>query len=719
MKNDHGGKYLKEVIFGRLLIVLCLALVWAAAIFARLIYLQGFKSEDYIRQAEGQQQGFIELSPKRGAILDRNLEELAINVRSHSVYTHPDQIGDPLHTSQKLALVLGIPADKVYEQLTSEVPFTYLKRRITPLEAKQVRDLELSGIHLTEESRRFYPNMELASHLLGFVNIDNTGLGGLEYGYREELRGQKRRVQLKVDARRNSYLRSSSNEKIEGNILVLTIDRAIQHVAETALRKAVELYGAIDGSAIVMDPRTGQILAMACYPTFNPNDPAKYPLDYRRNRSILDLYEPGSTFKIITMSALLEERLSTPDEVIDCRAGTARIGRKVYREAKRSFEDLTLTQVIAKSSNVGTVKLALRLGEEKLHHYVESFGFGQKTGIDLPGEENGLFRPVSQWSKISIGAIAIGQEIGVTPLQMIRAAAAIANGGYLVKPHVVRQILSPAGNLLFSQKPEGKRILSEATTRQGRRIMTSVVLEGTGRRAQLKGYSSAGKTGTAQKIVDGRYSKSKYVGSFIGFAPVDDPALVCLVVINEPKGLPWGGRVAGPAFKEIMELTLIHQGIPPDLPVEMVNPQIRMARAYKPKTQVRLPESGQSDGASQSEERLLTEHFSETVLTVLESEPEGRAESQSLTVNLSTKALPDFKGRTLRQVARDCARLSVKLKVTGAGMAAGQRPAPGRPILPGMVCEVFFSNERQTGNETNRVVLLRTGGHAGTDHSQR
>jgi cell division protein FtsI/penicillin-binding protein 2 len=719
MKNNHGRKYLKEAIFGRLLLVLCLALVWAAAIFARLIYLQGFKSEDYIRQAEGQQQGFIELSPKRGAILDRNLEELAINVRSHSVYTHPDQIGDPLEASQKLANVLGIPADEVYEQLTSEAAFTYLKRRITPLEAKQVGDLELDGIHLTEESRRFYPNMELASHLLGFVNIDNTGLGGLEYAYREDLRGQKRMVQLKVDARRNSYLRSSSDEKIEGNILVLTIDRAIQHVVETALRKAVELHGAIDGSAIVMDPMTGQILAMACYPNFNPNDPGKYPLDHRRNRSILDLYEPGSTFKIITLSALLEEGLSSPNEVINCRAGTARIGRKVYHEAKRSFEDLTLTQVIAKSSNVGTVKLALRLGEEKLHHYVESFGFGQKTGIDLPGEENGLLRPVSQWSKISIGAISIGQEIGVTPLQMVRAASAIANGGHLVTPHVVRRVLSPAGDLLLSRKPERKRILSESTTRQARQIMTSVVLEGTGRLSKLKGFSSAGKTGTAQKIVDGKYSKSKYVGSFIGFAPVDDPALVCLVVINEPKGLPWGGRVAGPAFKEIMELSLIHQGVTPDLPVEMVNPQIRMARSKKPPTQVRHAESAPSESASQSEEGLLAEHFSETVLTVLKSEPEKRAGNQSLTVNLSSEPLPDFKGRTLRQVARDCARLSVKLKVSGTGMAVGQRPAPGRPISQGMVCEVFFSNERQSGNETNRVVLLRTGEHAGTDHSQR
>ncbi len=719
MKNDHGGKNLKKVIFGRLLIVLCLALLWAAGIFARLIYLQGFKSEDYFRQAEGQQQGYIELSPKRGAILDRNLEELATNVKSHSVYTHPHQIEDPLYTSQTLAQILGIPSDKIFEQLTSEASFTYLKRRIPPLEAKQVRDLQLPGIHVTEESRRFYPNMELASHILGFVSVDNDGLGGLEYYYQEELRGRKRMVQLKVDARRNSYLRSSSNEKIEGNILVLTIDRAIQHVTETALRKAVELHGAIDGSAIVMDPRTGQILAMANCPTFNPNDPGKYPPDHRRNRSILDLYEPGSTFKVITMSALLEEGLTTPDEVIDCRAGTARIAGKVYREAKRSFEDLTLTQVIVKSSNVGMVKLALRLGDERLHRYVESFGFGQKTGIDLPGEENGLFRPVSQWSKISIGAISFGQEIGVTPLQMVRAAAAIANGGHLVKPHVVRQILSPAGDLLFNQKLERKRILSEATTRQARQIMTAVVVEGTGRAARLKGYSCAGKTGTAQKIVDGKYSRSKYVGSFIGFAPADDPALVCLVVINEPKGLPWGGRVAGPAFKEIMELTLIHQGGPPDLPVEMVNPHIQMAKTNKPGTQNRLPESEISDGTFQSEESLLTGHFSETVLTVLESETERRAESQSLTVNLSTEALPDFKGLTLRQVARDCARHSVRLKITGTGMAVGQRPAPGLPISPGMVCEVFFSNERQRGNETNRVVLLRTGEHAGTDHSQR
>jgi cell division protein FtsI (penicillin-binding protein 3) len=452
---------------------------------------------------------------------------------------------------------------------------------------------------------------------------------------------------------------------------------------------------------------------MASYPSFDPNNYSNFPASSRRNRAILDLYEPGSTFKAITLASALNEGLTNLDEVIDCRVGTARLAGKVYREAKTSFEDLTVTQVFAKSSNVGTVKLGVRLGNEKLYEYIRKFGFGERTGIELPGEESGLIRPTSQWSRISIGAISIGQEIAVTPIQMITAIASVVNGGYLISPHIVKQIISPEGDPVYQPERLRQEILRPTTVSQMKRDMTTVISEGTGRNTRLDGYSSAGKTGTAQKIVDGVYSKEKYVASFVGYAPTIEPALITLVVINEPKGIYYGGYVAGPAFKEIMERALTQLGIPRDRPQLPRMPSLELARANSPE------EEQMSDkDISVMEKSLLLSNLEATVQDIREGEV-SRDQENTITFLLESRELPDFGGKNLREVARQCASLGLCLKVFGNGIAVGQRPAPGKRVSKGTVCEVFFSQEGRKIDASSEVALRNSRGLEGEDNRSR
>ncbi len=694
---------------GRLLVVLGLFLAWGILILLRLVDLQGFRGDSFKLQADLQQQGFIELAPRRGDILDRNLKELAVSVRGDLVFAQPPQITDPLTASQQLAPLLGEPADSIYGQLKSDSKFIFLKRKVSLDVAQQVRDLGIRGIGTQEAMHRIYPSGSVASHILGIVGIDNEGLEGIEYFYNRELSGKRTRVDLRVDARRNTFLSDAPEVPIQGNSIVLTIDSTIQHLTEKVLRDAVESKGARNGSAIVMNPNTGEILAMASCPDFDPNSYRDYSADARRNRTILDLYEPGSVFKVITLSSLLNEHLVTPDEVIDCRIGAARLAGKVYREAHSSYDQLTVTQIIAKSSNVGTVQLAVRLGEDRFYSYISRLGFGKRTGIDLPGEEEGLLRSTSQWSKLSIGALAIGQEIGVTPLQMIRAASAIANGGYLVKPFVVRRILSPEGETLFEAKAERHRVLDAAATATARSIMGTVVEEGTGKNAALKGYSSGGKTGTAQKIVNGRYSHTKYVGSYLGFAPRENPALIAIVVINEPKGIPYGGVVAAPAFKEIMERALIQARVKQDHPVEVdvENPPLEFVDARSPASS---PEPALGHELEETDEESTVSGLPGSVLSVLDAAAVESPDTGEISVETEGTTLPDFTGKSLREVARICARIGIRLRIAGSGSAVSQRPAPGGRVSRDMVCEVFFAGKDKSSDETSGIALRTAAG---------
>lgn len=695
MKNLATDQPLRSALVGRLIIVFALFGVWAAVITGRLVKLQVLEGPRFRQQAEAQQQGFVEVSAKRGDILDRRLEELAISVRADSVFAHPSQVQDPLRTAEMLAPLLEMPAAEVHRKLTESTGFVFLKRRVPADNARQIRELKLPGIGTQEDASRIYPGGSLAGHVLGFVGTDNRGLAGLEHAYGEELSGRRSRIDLLVDARRHSYQRHASSEETAGKILVLTLDRGLQHIAETGLRQTVESTRALNGSIILLDPQTGEILAMASYPEFNPNRFNEYSPDVLRNRAILDLYEPGSTFKVISHASLLNEKLVDPDEIVDCSAGTARIANKVYKEAKRSYGLLTVREVMAKSSNIGTVKLALRLGPERMYEYLKRFGFGEKTGIDLPGEEVGLLRPTSQWSKISIGALSIGQEVGVTPLQLVRAVAVAANGGFLVRPYLVQRILSPQGDTVRETQPELRRILEPETAETLRGMLQEVVEHGTGKTAALRGYSAAGKTGTAQKIVDGVYSRSKYVASFAGFAPAKQPRLMCLVVINEPTGIPYGGHVAGPAFKEIMERSLLYLGVPHDLslPEEPSRMMVRKpSRTPVPDEPAEIP--------------LAQGQLREAVLAELSLDDRHVAvDEASLSNGVVDNPLPDFTGKSLREVARESAQLRLRLKISGTGVAVAQRPAPGRQITPEMVCEVFFAAPDKVSHETRRVAL--------------
>jgi cell division protein FtsI/penicillin-binding protein 2 len=698
MKALTDDKQLRSAFLGRLLVVLCVFMVWALVIVLRLVDLQTFRGEHYRIQADNQQQGFIVLTPRRGDILDRNLKELAISVRADSVYAQPPKIQDPMAVARRLSPLLGVPTDALFEPLSSQKNFVYLRRGVSLDTSRRVRDLEIEGVGTHEDTTRIYPGKDLACHVLGIVGVDHAGLEGVEYLYGKELSGSKTRIDLRVDAKRNSFYRDTPDAPTRGNNLVLTLDSTIQHVAQAALAEGVRSTGALNGSAIVMDPRTGEILAMASYPEFDPNEYRDFTPSQRRNRCILDLYEPGSTFKVITLSALLNESLVDPNEVIDCRAGRARLGHKVYHEAGSSYGFLTVAQVIEKSSNIGTVQLSLRLGEQRMHDYAARFGFGQPTGIDLPGEEAGILRDTSQWSKVSIGAIAIGQEIAVTPLQLVRAVAAVANGGYLVKPLIVKRVVSPSGDTLFEARSERHRILQASTTATARRILSLVVEEGTGTKAQLRGYSSCGKTGTAQKFIDGHYSSSKYVASFVGFAPADDPALITLVVINEPRGgLYYGGYVAAPVYKQIMERALIHLGIPQDRPAE-VEPDLELV-------QQRAPGSTPPPAPVESWDSTPTEEAADTLAAALGREQVEVEGDEHVVVESGGELLPDFRGLSLRAVARLCARLDIKLKISGSGLAVAQRPEPGRRVSKGMVCEVFFANEDENENAPSRTAL--------------
>ena len=690
----------------RLLIFYLSVVLWFVAVSVRLVQLQVVESDDYQEKALRQRKGYVDFRSRRGEILDCHLEEFAISVEAGVVQAHPPEVADPAGAARQLASILGLTEQEIYDKLISETRFRYLGREISPRQMAQVRQLGLAGIEVAEDSKRVYPNRELAAHVLGFVGVDGKGLSGLEFVYDDQIKGRAGRVNLRFDAKRRRYGRESDELPTRGNVMVLYLDQSIQHAVEQVLNRTVESYRAKSGSAIVMNVQSGEVLAMASYPGFNPNSYSKSKLENFRNRAILDIYEPGSTFKIVTLAAVLNEGLSNPDEAIDCRVGTVSLGGKVYREATRSYQTLTFKEVLAKSSNVGAIKLGLRLGDERLYSYIRKFGFGAKTGIELPGEQVGLVAPPSRWSKVSIGALSIGQEIGVTPLQVLRALAVLANDGYLVKPRIVNKILSARGDVIDESKPEREAILSPVTAREMRQALALAVEAGTGGRARLSGYSSGGKTGTAQKFVDGEYSRTKYVASFAGFAPVDDPVLASIVVIDEPKGASYGGVVAAPAFKQIMERSLIHLKVPRDRP-DRADPSAKQFSEGSALDEERA-ESQVGRDDSREKEGLPAEKLEQTVLGLMGENPVLHS-NRTVTVATDSFRMPDFTGLSLREVARKCSRLGLRLQVHGSGDAVEQRPPSGSRVFKETVSEVFFGNRGSSIHATKQIAFQGTG----------
>ncbi|HWR59669.1 MAG TPA: penicillin-binding protein 2 [Thermodesulfovibrionales bacterium] len=500
---------------------------------------------------------------RRGMIFDRNGREMAVNLERESLYGDPAGVSAPGKSADTLSAVTGKPSKAILAKLSSEGHFVWLQRKLEPEVAKKVRAMNIKGIGLAPESKRVYPKGYVASQVIGFVDVDNRGIEGVELKYNKYLSTDGGRILIARDASGKTLSQGVDMES-RGNNLVLTIDEWTQYTAEEELDRVMRESRAAAAAVIVMEPFTGEILAMANRPSFNPNAAPASRTSDRRNRSITDCYEPGSTFKIIIGAAALEERIVSPESRFDVSRGIIEVGKKVIHDDHRHGV-LTFEEVIQKSSNVGSIMVGMKLGKERVYRYAKAFGFGEKTGIDLPGEVSGLIRPPERWSGVSIGSVSIGQEVAVTPLQVLRAYAAIANGGVLVTPHVVSRVIGPEGQDLWAAQYESKRVLSQKTAEKFKDILKMVTNEGgTARGASVNGNSVAGKTGTAQMIdpITKRYSKDRYVSSFVGFVPADDPKIAMIVVVYEPKGQHYGGLIAAPVFKRIAEKALSYMEVP-------------------------------------------------------------------------------------------------------------------------------------------------------------
>jgi cell division protein FtsI (penicillin-binding protein 3) len=561
---------------GRIVAVFFIVGLGFALVALRLVYLQVFERSRLTARAERQQEQVVVLEPKRGTIFDRRGRELAVSLDVDSVYGIPSKTDNPRELSRQLSRILRQDPRRIERKLAGDRHFVWLSRKVDPAKAAKVKELGSEEVRLRSETRRFYPKKALAGPVLGFTGVDNQGLEGLERAYDKMLRGVNGWVLAEKDAMGRMVFPGGPGFQFkmpkQGHDVILTIDEVIQHIAEKELDAALVSSRAKGGVCVVMSPQTGEVLALSVrtngygHPAFNPNEPQRYKPAEWRNRAVTDSFEPGSIFKPFLAAAALEEKVVHPLERFDCSAGSIQVADRVIKDAHENGV-LTFTDVIAQSSNVGTIKVALRLGKDRFYKYITAFGFGRKTGVDIPGEVSGLLRDSRLWSGVSIGSIAIGQEVGVTPLQMASAYCALANGGTLMKPYIVSEIVDHGGEAgkKFKPQPVG-RVISEETCASVIRMLRRVVELGTGQQAKPGGYSAAGKTGTAQKIDQrtGGYSKKDYVSSFVGFAPANSPRLVILVMIDTPEGAIYGGTVAAPVFRAVAEQSLAYLQTPPD-----------------------------------------------------------------------------------------------------------------------------------------------------------
>lgn len=630
---------------------------WSAGIEARLVYLQVSRHVDLTARAERQQLRTIDTAAKRGEILDRNGRVLAYSVDADSIYAVPTDIDDPSKAASALCDALDDCRARERQAIAGRIrrgrAFAYVRRQATPDEAQRIAALGLDGIGFMKESRRFYPNKELAAHVLGYVGIDNIGLDGLEATYDPLIKGRSGTVLVQTDARRQAFSRIE-RPPTSGATLELTIDQYLQYVAERELRAGIEAAGATGGSVVVMDPRTGEILALANYPTFNPNTYREYEDNERRNRAVQDLYEPGSTFKVVTAGAALEDRLLTPESPIETSPGRIRFGARVINEDRsQNYGLLTFTDVIVKSSNVGAVQVGLKLGSARMGSYVQRFGFGRRTSPDFPGESPGIVWSPERLTDSALASVSMGYQVGVTPLQMAAAMSAVANGGELVEPRVVRAVISGSSRAVVPRKVI-RRAVSPATTAVLTEMMEQVVERGTGTHAKVAGFTVAGKTGTAQKVVNGRYSTSDYNVSFVGFVPSRQPVFAIVVVIDSPhKVAPYGGTVAAPIFRRVADAGLRLYGVPPS-----INPAPPVIAARR-------------NAANQQPT------FAPATVPAIVKLGGGGTGSAAL--------VPDLRGLGARDALRTLARLGLTARVHGTGVVVDQDPPPGSPIERGAV----------------------------------
>jgi cell division protein FtsI (penicillin-binding protein 3) len=655
--RPDGGTQWRGTMRSRILTAAVGFALWTAAIEARLVYLQVVAHDDFTTRADRQQLRTVNPPAKRGDIFDRKGRLLAYSVDADTIAAVPNEIENPTDVAARVCAALdGCNAERrqaIAKNLSKRAPFAYIARQVTPDEAKRVKALALPGIMLLKESRRYYPNSELAAHVIGYVGLDNVGLGGIESAYDAQIRGRAGKVLLQTDNRRQAMFSRVETPPTAGAGIELTLDQYLQHVAERELRAGVEENRAEGGTAIIMDPWSGEILALANWPTFNPNAFARVEDEVRRNRAIQTLYEPGSTFKIVTASAALEQKVITPTSLIDTSPGFITFpGRKPIYDTHH-YGTLDFTDVIVKSSNVGAIKVGLKIGPDLLTQYVNRFGFGQTLGPDFKGETAGIVWSADRLDASALASVSMGYQVGVTPLQMVTAVSSVANGGHLLQPRVVRAFIKDGRRIEIAAK-EMRRTIEADTAATLTTIMEQVVERGTAKAAQIDGFTIAGKTGTAAKLVNGHYQTSDYNASFVGFIPSRKPRLTILVVIDSPhvKGHT-GGVVSAPVFKRIAEAAVTYLGVPPNLNPP---PTVLVARHDAPDGEV-MPQ------------------------------PARAAAILSATVEPARNGLmPDLRGLSAREALRLLSKIGMAARMSGDGFVLDQLPLPGAALLRGETC---------------------------------
>jgi cell division protein FtsI (penicillin-binding protein 3) len=693
--------------------------LWLFAIVYRLVNLQVVKYGEFAQRAQKQQQRTIDISARRGIIYDRNGHELAMSVNVDSVFAVPSEIPDQANTAHLLARILKADPDELLEKMKSSRSFCWIARKLDPNVSARVRDLNLRGIYFQDESRRYYPKGNLAAQVLGYVGLDDDGLAGLEHAYEDTLAGKPGTMVVSMDARKHRFGRIEKRPE-PGDNIVLTIDENIQWIVERELDKAMEDTHAEAAMAVVQNSRTGEILALVNRPTFNPNDARHMTPAMLKDHAISDIYEPGSVFKTVTYSAALNEGLIKTTDSVDCQNGVINVnGLRIHDLHK--LGTVSMVEAFAKSSDVAAVKTGLKLGDDRFYKYIRGYGFGQQTGIELPGETRGMTKPPARWSKVSIGAMSIGQEIGVTPLQVVSMVSTIANDGVYTPPRIVAGItkanVTAPQTIAFKPAPS-HRVISTLTAAEMKQMMEQVVLFGTARRAILDGYTSAGKTGTAQKVdpATGRYSKTKYVGSFAGFAPVNNPAVSIIVVLDSAQGLHQGGQVSAPVFARIAQQVLAYLHVPHD--ADLKRDQFRMLRAQVKDEDLEetvqehmedaLPDVAQQQTAQEAlvatSVKSPTVTASDKKLVAAANSPADPVEEKPLpppansvqpngTVVLDVgggPTVPSFLGKSMRAAIETAQSNGIELNAIGSGVAREQSPPPGAPMPPGGKVAVRF-----------------------------
>lgn len=626
----------------RLLAGVALFALWLLVIEARLVHLQVIRRDHLVELAQQQQNRSITAHPQRGEIKDREGRVLAYSVDADTIYAAPTNVEDPAATADALCRALACGAERrraIAERLGRDRGFAYVARKVSPDAAWRVAALDLDGVGFLKEDRRYYPNKELAAHLLGYVGIDSQGLSGVESAYDHEIRGRPGKVLIQTDARRRVFGRVE-RPPTSGATIELTIDKYLQHIAERELRAAVRAHGADGGAVVVLDPRTGELLALANEPTFNPNAFADSPTAALRNRAVQDIYEPGSVFKIVTTSAALEEGAARRDELFDVSAGFVRVGGADVLDMV-TYDVLSLEDVVVKSSNVGTIEVGLRIGPERLSRYVRQFGFGRALSPDLPGQSPGIVHRPDDLDDRGVASLSMGYQVAVTPLQLAVAMSAAANGGVLMEPRAVRAVIRDG---VREERPSRviRRAIAQETAAELTGILEAVVERGTARSAGIPGFTVAGKTGTAEKVIDGRYSDVDHNATFVGFVPSRAPAIVVAVMIDTPRGAVFtGGAVAAPVFRRIAEASLRQLGVPP---TNRPNPAVLARTPPPPMSPAVRRAPPQRDAAA------------------------GR------------RVMPDLRGLSARRALEAIGPLRVGVRVAGDGFVTSHEPGPGDAV---------------------------------------